>query len=318
MSSVFADRLNDHVSANRNQAILLVLALTAILSLCGFTVAGFVGLGVALFAVILVVSSATRVAATIVLRMYRAQPITTNNAPQLQQLFQALVARTSLQHSPKLYYVPSNIMNAFAVGRGADASIAVTAGLLQQLNPRELAGVLAHELSHVLHNDLFVMGIADALSRITALLGQAGQIMILLSLPALFAGYEFPWVAALVLFCAPGISAMLQLAVSRSREYSADVGAIRITGDPLGLASALQKIEHVHASWFDRVLRPGRREAQPAILRSHPHTEDRVQRLQHMAAAAPASTVPKPEHMLAQTSAQPRPMPRWRALGLWY
>ncbi len=318
MTSRLADRLSDHVSANRTQAIILVLALGGILSLCGLTLAGPMGLALALLAVGLVVLSATRVAAAVVLRMYRAQPINSANAPELAQLFSALVNRTSLSRAPALYYVPSNIMNAFAVGRGDDASIAVTAGLLRQLNPRELAGVMAHELSHILHNDLFVMSIADALSRITALLGQVGQIMILLSLPALLAGYDFPWLAALILFCAPGISALLQLAVSRSREYSADVGAIRITGDPLGLASALKKIEHVHSSWFDKMLRPGRKETQPAILRTHPHTEDRVKRLLAMAEEAPASTVPVPAHMLARSAVSPQVTPRWHRSGLWY
>lgn len=313
-----SDRINDHRSANRNQALLLVVGLTAIVGVCGFTLGGWLGLGLAILAVVLVVISATRAAASVVLRMYRAQPITQQNGPDLLQLFHALVDRTSLTHAPRLYYVPSNIMNAFAVGRGEDAAIAVTAGLLKRLNPRELAGVLAHELSHVLHNDVFVMSIADALSRITTVLGQTGQIMILLSLPALFAGYDFPWLAALLLFFAPGVSAMLQLALSRSREYSADVGAVHITGDSAGLASALKKIEQAQGNWFDRMLRPGRRETQPAILRTHPHTDDRIARLRDLAGIASASTLPRPEHMLAQSRVEPRPQPRWRALGLWH
>jgi heat shock protein HtpX len=312
------DRIHDHRSANRNQALLLVAALTAILCLCGYTLGGFLGLGLALLAVTFVVLGATRAAASVVLRMYRAQPVTAQNAPELMQLFHALVARTTLTQMPKLYYVPSNIMNAFAVGHGDDASIAVTAGLMQRLNPRELAGVLAHELSHILHRDLYVMGIADALSRITTLCGQVGQIMILLSLPAIVMGYSFPWLAAAVLFAAPGVSAMLQLALSRSREYSADVGAVAITGDAFGLASALKKIEQAQGTWFDRLVRPGRKETQPAILRTHPHTENRVERLRAMAGAAESSTLPEPAHFAARSRVSPRPVPRWRALGLWH
>ncbi|MEM1230961.1 MAG: zinc metalloprotease HtpX [Pseudomonadota bacterium] len=312
------DRIHDHRSANRNQALLLVIALTAILCLCGYTLGGLLGLGLALAAVAVVVLTATRAAATVVLRMYRAQPVTAANGAELRQLFEALVARTSLTQMPRLYYVPSNIMNAFAVGHGDEASVAVTAGLLQRLNPRELAGVLAHELSHILHRDLFVMGVADALSRITTLCGQVGQIMILLSLPAIFMGYSFPWVAALVLFVAPGLSAMLQLALSRSREYNADVGAVAITGDAYGLASALQKIEQAQGSWFDRLLRPGRRETQPAILRTHPHTDDRIARLKALAGLPDSSTLPRPAHLAARSAVAPRPQPRWRVLGLWH
>jgi len=310
--------LNHHTRTNRRQAILLITGLVFIVGVCGLLIAGRWGLLFTLVGVALVVGSTTRQATSVVMRMYKAQELSRSNAPELMQLFQALVTRAELGQTPRLYYVPSKTLNAFAIGHGEEASVALTAGLVQRLNPRELAGVIAHELSHIQHNDLFVMSLADGLSRITTALGQVGQIMILLSVPAWLAGYDFPVLGALVLFFAPGISALLQLALSRSREYNADVGAVRITGDPLGLASALARLETVHGSWLDRVVRPGRREAQPALLRTHPHTSDRIERLNAIAGNAPATTLPKPKVYTAQVQHPPLQAPRWHMLGLWY
>ena len=310
--------LDQHSRTNRRHAIILVLSLIAIVSSCGVILAGPFGLLLAFIAVAFVVASTSRPVAGAVMRMYRAQPLSGHNAPDLVQLFTALCQRARLAKLPRLYYIPSKTMNAFAIGHGEEASVAITAGLLQRLNPREIAGVLAHEISHITHNDVFVMSLADGLSRITAAMGQAGQIMILLSLPALFMGYNFPWLAAIVLLFAPGASALLQLALSRSREYNADVGAVRITGDPLGLASALARLETSQGSWFDRVMLPGRRDTQPAVLRTHPHTSERIERLNEMAGNVRASTLPHPEAYSPSVQHPPLRPPRWRALGLWY
>jgi heat shock protein HtpX len=196
--------------------------------------------------------------------------------------------------------------------------VAVTAGLLRQLNPRELAGVLAHEISHIRHRDLFVMSLADAFSRVTAFLGQAGQLLILLSLPAWLAGMAFPWLGALVLLLAPVASALLQLALSRAREHDADVGAVQLTGDPMGLVSALVKLQEKQGRWLDKVLRPGRGDTQPALLRTHPHTQDRIARLRGIAADLASSTVPTPDLLSAVGVTPPRRQPRWHRSGLWY
>ncbi len=310
--------LNQHTRTNRRQATLLIAGLIAIVGVCGVLVAGTWGLLLALFGVALVVGSTTRQATSVVMRMYKAQQLSRNNAPELLELFVALVQRAGLKQMPRLYYVPSKTLNAFAIGHGEEASVALTAGLIQRLNPRELAGVIAHELSHIQHNDLFVMSLADGLSRIATALGQVGQILLILSVPAWLLGYQVPLLGALVLFLAPGISALLQLALSRSREYNADVGAVRITGDPLGLASALARLETVHTNWLERVMLPGRRETQPALLRTHPHTSDRIERLNAIAGNAPATTVPKPAMYTTQVQHPPLRAPRWHMLGLWY
>jgi len=310
--------LNEHTRTNRRQAVLLIAGLVVIVGVCGLLIAGAWGLMLALLGVAIVVGSTTRQATSVVMRMYKAQQLNASNAPELLQLFTALVQRAELKQLPRLYYVPSKTLNAFAIGHGDEASVALTAGLIQRLNPRELAGVIAHELSHIQHNDLFVMSLADGLSRIATALGQVGQILLVLSVPAFLLGYDVPLLGAVVLFLAPGISALLQLALSRSREYNADVGAVRITGDPLGLASALARLETVHTNWLERVMLPGRRETQPALLRTHPHTSDRIERLNAIAGNAPATTLPTPDVYTTRVQHAPLRAPRWHMLGLWY
>ncbi|MEM1433747.1 MAG: zinc metalloprotease HtpX [Pseudomonadota bacterium] len=284
----------------------------------GFAFAGSIGLLLALATIAIITATGSRVGAQLVLRAYKAQPLNPRNAPDLVQLFTVLSQRAGLSQPPGLFYVPSPMMNAFAVGQGDGAAIAVTDGLLQRLNPRELSGVLAHELSHVRHQDIYIMGLADAFSRVTATLGQIGQLLIVLSLPALALGWDFPYAGALVLLLAPGVSALLQLALSRSREFHADLGAVDITGDPAGLASALAKIERIQASWLERVLLPGRREQQPALLRTHPHTDERIERLKQIAADPPASTLLNPRQLLVRNVAPTRQRPRWHWNGTWY
>ena len=312
------ERTAEHRAANRSQAVLLITAMGTLVSLSGYAFAGGFGLLLALGTIGMIALSGSRIGAAFVLRSYQARPIQPQRAPELHQLFSALAQRARISPPPRLYYVPSKVMNAFAVGQGDDAAVAVTDGLLRALNPRELAGVLAHELSHVRHQDIYIMGLADAFSRVTALLGQLGQLLILLSIPAFLMGYDFPLLGALILFLAPGASALLQLALSRSREYHADIGAVELTGDPAGLANALAKIEQVQGSWLERILLPGRREQQPALLRTHPHTHERVERLKALAFDYPASTLPRPANFLLQNSPTVRPKPRWHWHGSWY
>ena len=154
------------------------------------------------------------------------------------------------------------------------------------MNPREMEGILAHEISHLWHRDTFVMGIADTIARITSLLSRIGLIMMLFSFTM---GEDLPWyfVRGLLLFFAPTITVLLQLALSRAREFNADMGAVELTGDPYGLASALDKLERMiqPQSMWRKILTPGYKQTQPALLRTHPDTEERIKRLLELAKA---------------------------------
>jgi heat shock protein HtpX len=308
-----------HGRTNRWHSTLLVLVMAAVLALCGYLLAGHTGLVVALLMAMGIVIATGRVSAAMVLRMYRATPISRVQAPGLADLFDTLTARANLEIRPRLYYVPSGMVNAFATGRGEQVAVAVTDGLLRRLDGREIAGVLAHEISHIVNDDVFVMTLADAFTRVTALLGQVGIWMLLLSVPAILAGYQFPWLAGLVFVIAPSFNTLMQLALSRSREYDADEGAARLTGDPVGLALALRKIQRFQGGWMERVFLPGRREPEPAILRTHPPTEERIAILKRMAGLDPREPLPVDFPQMTMPGSRRRIRdPRWHFSGLWY
>ena len=141
-------------------------------------------------------------------------------------------------------------------------------------------GVLAHEISHIRNDDLWIMGLADAVSRLTRMLSWMGQLLLLLSLPMLIPGGDtFPWLLVLPLTGAPILSFLLRLALSRTREYDADLGAATLTENPRGLANALAKMERLRGSWLERLLLSERRLPEPSVLRTHPDTADRIRRL---------------------------------------
>jgi heat shock protein HtpX len=216
-------------------------------------------------------------------------------------------------------------MNAFATGSREDSSVAVSDGILRGLTLRELAGVLAHEVSHIANGDLQVMAFADMVSRIAGLLSLAGQLLLVLSLPLMaIGGADVPWVAILILLLAPSMSALVQLALSRNREYDADLGAAELTGDPAGLASALEKLERVGGRYWERILLPDRRVSEPSLLRTHPDTRERVARLRELvpqrAARRPVSRVlgEYPVGMPGAVGGASPMRPRRHLLGLWY
>lgn len=309
--------VNNHRWANRLQTLLLILALLAICALAGQLLLGEDGIWMALIAAALGLMLTPAAAWRLTLSFYRARPISPRQAPVLWQLLETLAERAELPSVPRPYYVPSPIINAFAVGNQRQAAIALSDGLLQRLSTRELAGVLAHEVAHIANNDLRVMSLADAISRITALFASAGQLFLLLSLPALFiADVEFSvnWPAVLLLLFSPHLALLMQLGLSRTREYDADLRAATLTGDPLGLAQALAHIERASRGWLS-VLFPGWGNPEPSWLRTHPPTEERIRRLHALAPAAPWQIhAPIFAYPLTPVSR----LPRWRVGGLWH
>lgn len=307
---------------NRGQSTKIILAMFAILAVTGFVLWGIPGVIGAVLLSAFLIYSVSRASPKVLLKMYKAKPLGPRDLPALQELFDRLVERADLEHTPTLYYVPSKMLNAFATGRDEQAVVAVTHGLLQHMNNREIAGVLAHELSHIKHKDVWVMGLADVFSRLTNTMGQVGQFMLLFSLGSILLGGAalLPWSAVAVLMLAPMGSTLLQLALSRTREYEADIGAVRITGDPAGLASALKKVEKAKKGWLQAVM-PGRKIPEPAMLRTHPPTDERIERLMALTGqqGVPAPvTIPEPA-VNPPLGYSVRRRPRWHVVsGLWY
>ncbi len=272
--------LTEHKLRNGLHTLLLIGGMALILALsASFLFGGGVGVWVAGL-VALMLFLAPRMSPAMVLGLYRAHPLSPGEAPDLYAVVAELARRAGLPRMPALYYLPSTVMNAFTMGSREDAAMVVTDGLLRRLSLRELVGVLAHETSHVRNNDVRVMGLADVVGRLTRILSLMGQLLILVSLPMmLFTPGDIPWAGFLLLVFAPSLSALLQLALSRTREFDADLDAARLTGDPAGLASALAKLERYQGGLLERILLPGRRNPNPSLLRTHPETKERIDRL---------------------------------------
>lgn len=302
--------LLQHRWLNRLQTGLLILTLIGIAAAAGSLLFGESGLWLALFAVAGTLLLEPVAASALSLRLYRVRALHPQEAHEMWALLRELPA------TPVPHYVPSAVVNAFATGSKQEASIALTDGLLRRLSPRELAGVLAHEIAHITNEDLRVMGLADSVSRFTSLLTLMGQVAILLNLPALLVGAaEVYWPGLLLLAASPQLALLAQIGLSRVREFDADRLAAELTGDPQGLASALAKIERVSRSWR-AWLWPGWGNPEPSWLRTHPATQERISRLLTLA-PGPASALPlHAPHFLPESAVTPRP-PRWRPSGLW-
>jgi heat shock protein HtpX len=264
------------------QTALLLGALLALAAGLGLLLFGAVGLVWVLVVTALLVVQGARIPPRTVLAVYRAQPLRPAAAPELNWMAARLTARAGLNRAPALYYVPSAVPNCFCVGHGDDAAIALTDGLLRRMTRREVAGVIAHEVGHLRAGDPAVMSLSDAIGRLCQLLALLGLLAFPLAV-ALALGGD----VRLVLFCAvvlplPMVVTLLQLALARSREFDADLAAARLTGDPEGLASALEVLEQTTGRLWERVLVARRALPDPLLLRTHPATEERTRRLRQL------------------------------------
>lgn len=306
---------------NALQSMLILGGMVALFALVGWLLGGAQVMlwtaGVGLFVLLL----APRISPALMLRFYGARPLGAADAPQLHSLLWELSGRAGLARAPALFYIADALPNAFSLGSRRDAVVVVTDGLLRDLSPRELSGALAHEMSHIAHNDVWLMGLADQVSRMTGVLSLLGQLLILLNLPLILLGRgSVSWFAIALLILAPNISALLQMALSRSREFRADLGAADLTGDPAALASALVKLEQDRGGLAARLILPSRRNRAPSILRSHPDTGERIRRLLTLAPSrAGASPLPPLGPFAEPPSHGPvRHRPRRHWGGLWH
>lgn len=290
-----SDRFNQHRLINIGQTVLVIGGMVLILGLSARLIFGPGAFFWTAVMVAIALALAPRFPPAVVMRLYRARPLYEPEAPRLFALLDELSRRAGLPRHPRLHLLRSNVLNAFAVGSRDEAAIAVTDSLLRTLSLRELAGVLAHEVSHIRHNDLRVMQLADMVSQLTSTLSFLAQILLLLNLPLLLAGaVPISWLGILLLIAAPTLSALLQLSLSRTREYHADLGACELTDDPVGLASALDKLERYQGGWLERLLHPHGRSTNPSLLRTHPPTAERIRRLLQLHTHRPPDGLPWP------------------------
>ncbi len=300
---------------NTLNSALILGGMTALLALCAWALFGPTGIIWAVGLGLFLSAMTPRLSPSMVLRFYKARPIHRSQAPELFQNLRVLAKRAELPAVPKLYYIPSSNMNAFAVGRPQDSAITFTDGILRGLTLRQLTAVLAHEISHIANEDLKVMGLADMVGRLTSTMQTVGFLTIFFGL---WHGGNI-LLAAFVLMLAPTVGTYLQLALSRSREYDADLGAARLTGDPEGLASALRTLERKHGSLWENIFIPGGRNPDPSVLRTHPKTEDRIERLLALKGQKPTDR-PREDRKIVLPSSFHRVMqpPHYHMSGFWF
>ncbi len=316
-------RIRAHRWRNFLHSVLLIAGIGALTAFTAWLVWGPDGVLWAFGSIVIALILGQSVSPELAMRLFKARPVSPAEAPRLHALVAELAKRAELPAVPRLYVVPSNTLNAFAVGRPDKASIAVTEGLLRVLDFDELAGVLAHEISHIRNNDLWIMGLADTMSRFTQIMSSLGVFFLMLNFLSWFVGQvpPVPWLVAILLYIAPLVGSLLQLALSRAREFDADLEGAQLTGDPDALARALTKLEHYQGRIWEDMLPMGRRIPMPSVLRTHPVTEERVRRLAELKRSAtpfpPLALAASPEGPLHGFTDLPDKR-RYRITGVWY
>ena len=271
---------------------LLMAAIVALFGVVGMMLGGARGMLIALL-----FGGATNLWAywfsdKMVLRMYNAREVDAASSPYLYNMVAELAQRAQLP-MPRVYIIDEAQPNAFATGRNPEhAAVAATTGILQMLSERELRGVMAHELAHVKHRDILTSTISATM---------AGAISMLANFGLFFGGRDGegrsvnPALAILVMILAPLAAMLIQMAISRAREFGADAGGAEISGDPEALASALRKIEayargqplppaEAHPETAQMmIINPLSGGGLAGLFATHPPTEERVARLLQMA-----------------------------------
>jgi heat shock protein HtpX len=278
---------------NTIKTTLLLSGLTGILLIFGKALGGNAGMTIALMMAAVMNFGAYWFSDKIVLSMYKAEPVDQSHYSGLYQIVEDLALKANLP-MPKVYIINDQTPNAFATGRNpANAAVAATTGILSILNKEELTGVMAHELTHVNNRDTLISSIAATIGGAISMLANMAQFALIFGSRdnennSSTAG------TFLMMILAPIAATLIQFAVSRSREYAADAGAANITGNPLALASALDKLENFShyqvmptaeqnpATAHMFIINPLKGDSIRSLFSTHPATQERIRRLREM------------------------------------
>ncbi|MBC7480466.1 MAG: zinc metalloprotease HtpX [Rhizobacter sp.] len=279
---------------NLMKTAILMAAITALFMAIGSVLGGRQGMMLALIVALGMNFFSYWFSDKLVLKMYNAQEVDETSAPQFYGMVRDLAQRAQLP-MPKVYLINEDAPNAFATGRNPEhAAVAATTGILRVLSERELRGVMAHELAHVRHRDILISTVSATM---------AGAISMLANFAMFFGGRNSegrstnPIVGLLVMLLAPLAASLIQMAISRAREFEADRGGAEISGEPQALASALQKIERIakgipleaaerHPETAQMmIVNPLSAGGLRGLFSTHPSTDERVEKLMAMAPA---------------------------------
>ncbi|GBE12757.1 hypothetical protein BMS3Bbin14_01189 [bacterium BMS3Bbin14] len=276
---------------NTLKTFILMAALTALFMVGGQVMAGRQGMIIALLIAVGLNFFAYWNSDKMALAMNRARPVSPGEAPELHRVVETLAVRAALP-KPQVYIIDSPTPNAFATGRDPEhAAVAVTTGLLQLLNRDELEGVLSHELGHIKHRDILISSIAAVMAGAISYLATMAQWTMIFGGSSSDDEGGNPLAALIMIIVAPISAALIQMAISRSREYLADAAGAKICGRPKALAAALQKLTDYNrqapmpvnpAAAQMYIVNPLGGGRMANLFSTHPPVEERVRRLMAM------------------------------------
>ena len=277
---------------NLMKTAILMAAITALFMLIGRWIGGQTGMMLALVVALGMNVFSYWFSDTIVMKMYKAREVDDSSAPQFVAMVRELAQKAGIP-MPKVYLIDEDAPNAFATGRNPEhAAVAATTGIIRVLSARELRGVMAHELAHVKHRDILISTVSATM---------AGAIGMLANFGMMFGGRggdgqrANPIAGIAVAILAPLAAGLIQMAISRAREFEADRGGAEISGDPAALASALEKIHRfaqgIPMAAAERhpetaqmmIMNPLSAGGLRGLFSTHPATEERVEKLMAMA-----------------------------------
>jgi heat shock protein HtpX len=269
-----------------------------------------------------IVLFAARAAPAVLMQIYGARPYQAGDLAQLDRITSELAHRAGLPGPPRLYVVPSMLVTAFSFGSSQNFATALTEGLLRRLTTREIAAVLAREVAHAQRGDLLVFGIADWISRCAQGLYYFGLLLAVLNvLSGIGGGERTSWQSIAVMVLAPTLMSLLQLALARTREFDTDRSAALLTGDPLGVASAISRLDASPGSPLEELTPPvpARKVGLPSMLRLSTDVQARVAQVTALQAPPmPALDIAEGPRISLIGVGPIELRPRYRLPGVWF
>ena len=281
MNSLKTEELLKNRASNLFATVFLLTALVGMLGVFAYPLFGILGLLAVFISFIAFILFGSSVSSGLVLKLKKAVPIPITESRSLYLTARELAASANISSDVELFLTPELAPNAFATGSEKKPQIALSLGLLKTLNHRELVAVIGHEIAHIANGDMKIQLFGRLIGKIFSSLMLWAQILVLLNLPWILAGYFYvPFWFLAALFLAPTMIHLTQLKLSRIREFDADALAVQLTKDPAGLTNALTKLGNINKSIFANVLSSSM-EA-PEWLSTHPKLSKRIKRIKEM------------------------------------